>query len=465
MFKCLQFQGKVPSRTVVLVSPFTDEKKAFDYFTSFKLDLKNINNPGTLSQPRTVFLDRNFHLILTQVKPEARDNLDQGGKVYLEAREVKEITFIFDPQVTDNQAINILEGFFSSLYKFDPNLTEFRKSLQTVVVYSNRAFNKKAFYPTYFTALHKWFCEMPYNLRDPEKIVSIFNSLAKEFKVPLEVMDKKALVSRRYAGILAVAGDAPAYVLKSALLTDKSKPKTAFLGKGICFDSGGLQIKPVDGMKHMRYDLAGASLAFFSLLSAKTLELSLNLEVYLGLTANLISQNSYKPGDLIKMRNGLFIQVDHTDAEGRIVLADLLITAQENKCKQLFTLATLTGGVRVGLGILHGGFFSTDDSVAKKLEESGKEVGEYIWRLPIDEIYAKHLRRDDKVLSNIGTISYGSPIVGAMFLKSFVYEKNVTFSHLDIAGVAWHEKKIFAHLGEGATGFGVRLFSNFLSKI
>ena len=465
MFKCLKFQAKAPSRSVVLVSNFKDKKKAFDYFTSFKLDLKNINEPETLSQPRTVLLDRNSHLILTQAKLEARDNLDQGGKVFLEAGEVKEITFIFDPQVTESQARNILEGFFSSLYKFDPNLTEFRKSLQTVVIYSNRAFEEKAFYPTYFTALHKWCCEMPYNLRDPEKIVGIFNSLAKEFKVPLEVMDKKALASRKYAGVLAVAGDAPAYVLKSALLTDKSKPKTAFLGKGICFDSGGLQIKPDEGMKHMRYDSTGASLAFFSLLSAKTLELPVNLEVYLGLTANLISQNSYKPGDLIKMRNGVFIQVDHTDAEGRIVLADLLITAQENKCKQLFTLATLTGGVRVGLGILHGGFFSTDDAVAKQLEESGKEVGEYIWRLPLDENYAKHLRKSDKVISNVGALRYGSPITGAMFLKSFVYEKNVSFNHLDLAGVAWHERKIFAHLGEGATGFGVRLFSNFLSKI
>ena len=228
----------------------------------------------------------------------------------------------------------------------------------------------------------------------------------------------------------------------------------ALVGKGVTFDSGGISIKPADKMGDMKWDMMGAATAMGAVLAASDLRLDVNLVGIAALTENLPSGSAYKPGDIVRFRNGKTAEIDNTDAEGRVILADALDYAAEWKPAVILDYATLTGAALVALGLEAAIVFTDDDALAKELVKAGERTDERLWRLPMWEEYRENIRSDWADMKNTGG-RWGGSINGAMFLKEFVDPKR-SWAHLDIAGTAYYDRD---HAGYpvGATSFGLGL--------
>ena len=234
----------------------------------------------------------------------------------------------------------------------------------------------------------------------------------------------------------------------------------AFVGKGVTFDSGGISIKPAASMEEMKWDMAGAAVVIGTLRALAARKARVNVVGAVGLVENMPSGRAQRPGDVVTSLSGQTIEVINTDAEGRLVLADVLWHVKERFKPQLMVdLATLTGAIIIALGHEHAGLFATDDELARRLTAAGAAVGEPLWRLPMGEAYDKLIKSDIADMKNVGNRSAGS-ITAAQFLKRFV--EGTAWAHLDIAGVAWTNADRET-APKGATGFGVRLLDRFVA--
>jgi leucyl aminopeptidase len=279
----------------------------------------------------------------------------------------------------------------------------------------------------------------------------------------VKVLDKKQIVAERMAGVLAVnAGSIrpPAFVI-SEYRPSNARGTAVLVGKGITFDSGGISIKPAPSMGEMKYDMMGAATALASVRAAKALRLPVRVVALAPLTENLPSGSATRPGDILRMRNEKTVEVDNTDAEGRLVLADALTYAERFRPDVLLDYATLTGAVLVALGHECAALFTGDDRLAAALESAGEATGERLWRLPLWDDYRENLRSEWADMKNTGGRP-GGTINAAVFLKEFA-PKGVAWAHMDIAGVAHFEKE-HAGYSAGATGFGVALTVEFLKN-
>ena len=234
----------------------------------------------------------------------------------------------------------------------------------------------------------------------------------------------------------------------------KSKTPIAFVGKGVCFDSGGLSLKPPGAMEQMKWDMGGAGVVTGLMKALAGRKAKVNAVGVIGLVENMPSGGAVRPGDVIRSMSGQTIEVLNTDAEGRLVLADALWYTQARfKPKFMVDLATLTGAMIVSLGHEFAGVFSNNDDLTGNLIAAGTATGERLWRLPLDKAYDKKLDCDIADMKNIGGRDAGS-ITAAQFLQRFV--NDVPWAHLDIAGVTWSSKDA-PTVPRGGTGFGVRL--------
>lgn len=234
----------------------------------------------------------------------------------------------------------------------------------------------------------------------------------------------------------------------------KSKTPIAFVGKGVCFDSGGLSLKPAGAMEQMKWDMGGAGVVTGLMKALAGRKAKVNAVGVIGLVENMPSGGAVRPGDVITSMSGQTIEVLNTDAEGRLVLADALWYTQARfKPKFMVDLATLTGAMIVSLGHEFAGVFSNNDDLTGNLIAAGTATGERLWRLPLDKAYDKKLDCDIADMKNIGGRDAGS-ITAAQFLQRFV--NDVPWAHLDIAGVTWSSKDT-PTVPRGGTGFGVRL--------
>ncbi|MCC2663847.1 MAG: leucyl aminopeptidase [Geminicoccaceae bacterium] len=239
-------------------------------------------------------------------------------------------------------------------------------------------------------------------------------------------------------------------------------PPVALVGKGVCFDSGGLSLKPAAGMEEMKWDMGGAGAVFGAMAALARRRAKANVVGLLGLTENMPSGTAQRPGDVITAMSGLTIEIVNTDAEGRLVLADVLHYAKERfKPKAMVDLATLTGAIVVALGHEQAGLFTPDETLAGEFVAAGEAVGERLWRMPLGEAYAKHIKSDIADIKNVGRAREAGASAGAVFLQRFVGE--VPWAHLDIAGVAW-SKQDLPLAAKGATGFGVRLLDRWIAE-
>ena len=240
----------------------------------------------------------------------------------------------------------------------------------------------------------------------------------------------------------------------------KGKP-VAFIGKGVTFDTGGISIKPAGGMEDMKWDMAGAGTVIGLMAALAGRRAKLDAVGLVGLVENMPSGSAQRPGDVVKSYSGQTIEVINTDAEGRLVLADVLWYCQEKfDPRFMVDLATLTGAMIVALGHEYGGLFSNDDALAQKLTAAGQITNEKLWRFPLDDAYDRLIKSDIADMKNIGGRPAGS-ISAAQFIQRFVNKK--PWAHLDIAGMAWSTRDS-PIVPKGATAFGVRLLDRLVAE-
>jgi leucyl aminopeptidase len=229
----------------------------------------------------------------------------------------------------------------------------------------------------------------------------------------------------------------------------------AFVGKGVCFDTGGISIKPADGMEDMKWDMGGAAAVTGTMIALAGRKAKVNAIGVLGLVENMPDGNAQRPGDVVVSMSGQTVEVINTDAEGRLVLADALWYTQERfKPKFMIDLATLTGAMIVALGLDYAGVFSNSDAVADPILAASKKVGENFWRMPIPAIYEQHIDSKIADVKNTGNGRAGGSITAALFLQRFT--NGVPWAHLDIAPTAWANKSPSPTVPEGGVGFAVR---------
>ena len=306
----------------------------------------------------------------------------------------------------------------------------------------------------------------PANVIYPETLARQARRLTRH-GVKVEVLDAKRMKQLGMGALLGVAqGSAhgPRLVVmrwNGARKGARAERPVAFLGKGVTFDTGGISIKPSKGLEEMKWDMAGAA-AVLGLMKALSLRKArVNAVGVVALVENMPSGTAQRPGDVVTSMSGQTIEVINTDAEGRLVLADALWYCQKRlKPRFMVDLATLTGAIIVALGHEHAGLFANDDTLAERLSEAGKEVGEKLWRLPLGEAYDKQINSDIADMKNVGGGRGAGGITAAQFLRRFVNE--LPWAHLDIAGMAWSNKDSPC-VPKGGTGFGVRLLDRFVA--
>ncbi|QDT37133.1 leucyl aminopeptidase [Stratiformator vulcanicus] len=290
----------------------------------------------------------------------------------------------------------------------------------------------------------------------PESVAERVRELAEHVSFEVEVLELESLQREQMGSLLAVAqgSDKPprVVVMKHNGATKPDAPTLALVGKGVTFDSGGLSMKPSEGMKDMKCDMAGGATVIGVIAAAARLKLPVNLIGYVGLVENMVSGNSYKLGDVLKSRSGITIEVLNTDAEGRLVLADVLDYAVEKGCDHLIDLATLTGACVVALGDEVVGAFTNNEVWCNEVRAAAHLTGEHVWELPMHEHFAELLKSDVADCKNVGP-RWGGAITAAKFLEQFVDE--TPWVHLDIAGPAYAQSSRGDQEG-GGTGAMVR---------
>jgi leucyl aminopeptidase len=242
----------------------------------------------------------------------------------------------------------------------------------------------------------------------------------------------------------------------------KDEAPVAFVGKGVCFDSGGLSLKPGASMMGMKGDMGGAAAVTGTMRALAARKAKVNAVGVIGLVENMPDGKAMRPDDVVKSMSGQTIEVLNTDAEGRLVLCDALTYTQRKfKPKFVIDLATLTGAIMIALGQDHAGLFSNNDQLSTRITDAGKEIGEPVWRLPLGEAYDKLLKSKIADMKNIGG-PYAGSITAAQFLQRFV-EKGQAWAHLDIAGVAWQDGEQKPHAPGWGVGWGVRLLDRLVA--
>lgn len=298
----------------------------------------------------------------------------------------------------------------------------------------------------------------------PETFAARAVSEADAVGIQQEVFDRKRLEQERMGSLLAVArGSAlePRVVVLDYRGAGEGKPYLGLCGKGVTFDSGGLSLKPTDSMKTMKGDMAGAATVLGAMRAIATLKLKVNVLGVVGLVENMPSGTSYKLGEVLTARNGVTIEVMNTDAEGRLVLADVLSYTVDRGVERLIDLATLTGSCMVALGEEVAGAFTNDDPWCDEFIKAAREVGEDVWQLPMYDSYAEQLKCEVADVKNVGT-RWGGAITAAKFLEKFVAGK--PWVHLDIAGPAFCENAK-PHREGGGTGVMVRSLVEVASRL
>lgn len=399
-----------------------------------------------------------------------------GGKLMAtlgRCQDAQAVVDIVDDKIRNlpEMLAHIAAGVNLRSWKFDKYKTKKKEESslkEFVFITPEPAVSEKAFEPLKYVAegvaLTRHVVSEPPNVLFPESMAEIAHEL-KRLKVSVEVIDEKHM---KKLGMGALLGVGQGSVQESKLIVlewmhgPKGEPPVAIVGKGVTFDTGGISIKPSNGMEDMKYDMAGSGvvLGLFKALALRGAKV--NAVGIMGMVENMPSGSAQRPADVVTSMSGQTIEVINTDAEGRLVLADALWYTQDRfKPQAMIDLATLTGAISVALGWEYAGLFSNNDELARKLADAGNSVGEKLWRLPMGDSYDKDIDSDIADVKNTGSGRGAGSITAAQFLQRFV--NNVPWAHLDIAGMAW-EKKDKPLVGKGASAFGVRLLNEFLMK-
>jgi leucyl aminopeptidase len=304
----------------------------------------------------------------------------------------------------------------------------------------------------------------PANILYPDEFAQRVKALER-LGLEVEILDEPAMAALGMGSLLGVgqgsARDSRLAIIQWKGAADPAAQPVAFVGKGVCFDTGGISIKGAEGMEDMKWDMGGAGAVAGLMYALAARKAKVNAVGILGLVENMPDGNAQRPGDIVTSMSGQTIEVINTDAEGRLVLADALWYCQDRfKPKFMIDLATLTGAIIVALGHDYAGLFSNDDDLSAKLTAAGTAEGEALWRMPLPAAYEKQLDSLAADMKNIGGRPAGS-ITAALFIQRFV--NGLPWAHLDIASVAWRKPSSIAVIPDGASGFGVRLLNRLVA--
>jgi len=299
----------------------------------------------------------------------------------------------------------------------------------------------------------------PPNVLTPLKLAAAAEEMAAEFGLACEVLDEARMKQLGMGALLGVSmgsAEPPCLIVLRYQPSGQTVEGThlGLVGKGVTFDTGGISIKPSDGMEKMKYDMSGAAAVLGAMRALAQLKPKVAVTAFAPCVENMPSHRAQRPGDIVKSYLGKTIEVLNTDAEGRLILADALAYASKLGCTHLVDAATLTGAVAVALAQVHVGLFSNNDAFLDRVRVAAKTAGEKMWPLPLDDEYKELLKSEFADLANIGG-RYGGAITAAKFLEEFVEGK--PWAHLDIAGTAWLDDKK-PHQAKGPTGIAVRTF-------
>lgn len=276
------------------------------------------------------------------------------------------------------------------------------------------------------------------------------------------IIEEKDLKERGFGGLLAVSqgSSEPPRLTILRYQPGAPKAKIALVGKGVTYDTGGYSIKPPPSMEQMKTDMGGAASVIGIMSALKHLQIPVEVTAYLPSCDNMISGTAIRPGDVFTQYGGKTVEVTNTDAEGRIILADALVLAQEEEPDVIIDLATLTGHIKVALGIRLTGLFCNDPALQEELVAAGKSAGETMWPMPLDDVYRKDIDSDVADLKNTGP-RYGGAITAALYLKEFI--SDVPWAHLDIAGTGRSDSER-DDISKGGTGVGIRTVIEWLEQ-
>ncbi|WP_158849177.1 leucyl aminopeptidase [Saccharothrix deserti] len=306
------------------------------------------------------------------------------------------------------------------------------------------------------TSLSRDLANTPSNVKDPSWLAAAAARAARGVPgLQVDIRDEKWLAEQGFGGVLAVGGGSsrpPRFIELTWPGTEAGQPHLVLVGKGITFDTGGISIKPADGMHLMRTDMSGGAAVVAALIGIARQSLPVRVTGLVPAAENHVSGSAYRPGDVITQYGGITTEVTNTDAEGRLVLADALAYAVHNLNPDVVVdVATLTGAMKVSLGVRTGGFFATDDALASRVTRAGTAAGESWWRMPLLEDLAEDVQSD---IADVRQCPPGpGGITAALFLREFVGK--IPWAHLDIAGPA-RSDKVYDEVVAGATGFAAR---------
>ncbi len=412
-------------------------------------------------------VERGKEIIYGSLKSK-EDSLKFGSRLvkYLRNEGLKKVCVEISEDVVDKKMF--LEGAYLGAYEF----LKYKKKKEEVVELHLLNIQQEVLNEARIIAEAVYFArdlsnEPPNNLT-PSKFVEVVRErLGKEKSLKMKVLGYDTLRKKGFGGIVSVgkgSANKPCLLVIEYFPKKKKEVDMALVGKGVCFDAGGLNLKPTGYLEDMKMDMSGAAVTVATLWLAARKKLKANLVGIIPLVENVPSANSTKPGDIIRMFDGKTVEVVNTDAEGRLILADAIAYAEKTyKPEIIVDLATLTGGIIIALGKLIAGVFGNDRKLLDELRRVGEEVKEYLWELPLPEFYEDMVKGEISDLKNVPSPKerVASSIVGGLFLKQFV--KKARWVHLDIAGVSILDKE-WEWMNKGGTGFGVRLLYNFLRK-
>ena len=412
-------------------------------------------------------------IILVSVKEKISSSEVEklGAKFFHHIKDNKINKYIFDTKFLLVKNKNIIEHFFHGIklksYKFDKYKTKKEKKIILINVIGKgipspnvqrkfQSIEEGTFYTRDLVS-------EPGNILHPDEYAKRVKSLSKD-GLKINVYDEKKL---KKLGMNTLLGVGQGSIRGSYLVTmewnglkDKTKP-LAFVGKGVCFDTGGISLKPAKFMEDMTYDMAGSAVVVGLMKSLALRKAKINAVGVIGLVENMPGGNAQRPGDIVKSYSGKTVEILNTDAEGRLVLADALTYTEEKfKPKFIVDLATLTGAIIVSLGSEYAGLFSNDDKLSKQLIDAGKKVEEKVWRMPLNKNFDKLIDSKNADMQNINYVGGAGSTTAAQFLQRFILNKT-PWAHLDIAGMAFSKYGGALNSG-GATGYGVRLLNKLI---
>jgi len=405
-----------------------------------------------------------------------------GGRFFSYLKQTKDLNTIdlyvdslaFDKQKLVNFFSEFCLGFNLKSYTFNKykttNKVKINKKIIFKIITSNKESLEKKY--KYYDAikegvfLSRDLVSEPPNVLNPKKYTEEIKKLTK-LGLKVEVLNEAKLKKLGMNSLLGVGQGSENETFLVVIKWNGAKGSfgkpLAFVGKGVCFDTGGISLKPARFMEEMKYDMGGSAVVVGLMKSFALRKAKVNAVGVVGLVENMPDGNAQRPGDIVKSYSGKTIEVLNTDAEGRLVLADALTYTEEKfKPKFIIDLATLTGAIIMALGEEYAGLFSNNDELSKNIFKASENVNEKVWRLPLHENYDKLINSPIADVQNINYAGGAGSITAAQFLQRFILKKT-PWAHLDIAGMAF-SKKAANLTPQGATGFGVRLLNNLVKE-